>query len=129
MIGLVVDNPKRDLDGLVLLSRQLAARGISSALVPMYQQGIEIPLLDVNAVVLNYARPNNRALIESYKAMGLSVFVLDTEGGVLSSAGLDSPDNWARRFQESGARAIRRRLFFLGRGSGAGIPARPRAPG
>src|SRR5207249_797028 len=39
--GLIVDNPKRDPDGLVLLSRQLAIRGTSSALVPMYQQGIE----------------------------------------------------------------------------------------
>lgn len=114
MIGLVVDNPKRDLNGLVLVSYELAARGVSSALVPMYQQGVEVPLLGLNAVVLNYARPNNRPLIESYKRLGLSVFILDTEGGILSAAGLDSPSNWARVFRESGIASYIDGYFFWG---------------
>src|SRR5438552_18806533 len=116
MIGLIVDNPKRDLDGLVLVSRELAIRGTSSALVPMYQQGVEITLLGLNAVVINYARPNNRALIEGYKAMGLSVFVLDTEGGVLSRSGSDYPATWAPRFRESELGPLIDGYFFWGSG-------------
>ena len=38
-VCLIVDNPLRDLEGLVLLGRQLAAKGATVTLVPMYEQG------------------------------------------------------------------------------------------
>ena len=81
-IGLIVDNPARDLEGLVLVARELARRGHKAYLVPMYSQGFEVPALGLNAVVLNYARKANTRLIQSYHSAGIFVSVLDTEGGV-----------------------------------------------
>lgn len=101
-IALIVDNPRRDLCGLVLLAYQFAKRGVTVFLVPMYQQGYDLPLLAPDLVVLNYARESNRGLLESYRDMGVRVAVLDTEGGVLSESGFDSPDNWAASFRDSG---------------------------
>jgi surface carbohydrate biosynthesis protein len=100
-IAIIVDNPRRDLRGLVLLAYQFAKRGVTVFLVPMYQQGYDLPLLAPDLVILNYARESNRGLIESYRNMGVRVAVLDTEGGVLSESGFDSPDNWATNFRDS----------------------------
>ena len=101
-IALIVDNPRRDLRGLVLLAYQLAKRGAEIFVVPMYQQGYDLPLLAPDLVVLNYARESNRGLLESYRDLGIRVAVLDTEGGVLSESGFDSPSNWAASFRSSG---------------------------
>jgi surface carbohydrate biosynthesis protein len=79
-ICLVVDNPLRDLEGLVLLARQLATRGARATLVPMYEQGFDVPALRPDLVLVNYTRPNNADLIKSYKRAGILVGVLDTEG-------------------------------------------------
>jgi surface carbohydrate biosynthesis protein len=100
-IALIVDNPRRDLRGLVLLAYQLARRGAEVFLVPMYQQGYDLPLLAPDLVVLNYARESNRGLMESYRDLRIRVAVLDTEGGVLSESGFDSPNNWAASFRNS----------------------------
>src|SRR6516162_3041047 len=88
-IGLVVDHPRRDLDGLVLLALALLARGARPVLVPMYQQGLEQALLRLDAIVVNYYRPNNAQILRRWRAEHLATFVLDTEGGVLSEAGHD----------------------------------------
>src|SRR6202012_5957351 len=79
-VCLVVDNPLRDLEGLVLLGRELARRGATATLVPMYEQGFDVPALRPDLVLLNYTRPNNADLIKSYKRAGILVGVLDTEG-------------------------------------------------
>jgi surface carbohydrate biosynthesis protein len=79
-VCLIVDNPLRDLEGLVLLGRQLAIRGASVTLVPMYEQGFDVPALRPDLVLVNYTRPNNADLIKSYKRAGILVGVLDTEG-------------------------------------------------
>lgn len=79
-VCLIVDNPLRDLEGLVLLGRQLAARGVKVTLVPMYEQGFDVPALQPDLVLLNYTRPNNADLIKHYKRAGILVGVLDTEG-------------------------------------------------
>jgi len=42
-IGLVVDHPKRDLAGSVLLAYQLARRSASVVIVPMYEQAVDVP--------------------------------------------------------------------------------------
>lgn len=81
-IGLIVDNPKRDLPGLVLLARELARLGFPTFLIPMYLQGFEVPALALDVVVVNYARKANTQFIQSYAAAGIAVCVLDTEGGV-----------------------------------------------
>ena len=94
-IGLVVDHPRRDLEGLVLLARALLARAQAPVLVPMYQQAVDQALLDLDAIVVNYYRPNNAASLRRWRSAGLVTFVLDTEGGVLSEAGHDSPEAFA----------------------------------
>jgi hypothetical protein len=57
-VCLIVDNPLRDLEGLVLLGRQLAIRGAKVTLVPMYEQGFDVPAL---LVLMNYPRPRKES--------------------------------------------------------------------
>lgn len=84
-IALVVDNPLRDLPGLVLLAARLAGRGHEVTLVPMNLQHWELFSLAPDYVVANYCRPTNESLLRRLQACGIGVAVLDTEGGVLSS--------------------------------------------
>lgn len=96
-VCLIVDNPLRDLEGLVLLGRQLAARGAIATLVPMYEQGFDVPALRPDLVLVNYTRPNNADLIKSYKRAGILVGVLDTEG-----IGGKNPDQFAEMVKSVG---------------------------
>jgi surface carbohydrate biosynthesis protein len=96
-VCLIVDNPLRDLEGLVLLGRQLAARGATVTLVPMYEQGFDVPALRPDLVLVNYTRPNNADLIKAYKRAGILVGVLDTEG-----IGGKNPDQFAEMVKSVG---------------------------
>lgn len=98
-VGLVVDNPKRDLLGAVLVTHELLKLDVEPYIVPMYEQGYDVPLIAPDVVLVNYARLTNRELLRGYKALGAEVVVMDTEGGVLSESGSDSPENWARLFK------------------------------
>lgn len=89
-VGLVVDHPKRDLGGAVRIAYALACRGAETCLIPLYDQGVDVPLLDLDVLVVNYARPINLDLVSGYVRQGIPVFVLDTEGGVLSQEGANS---------------------------------------
>lgn len=113
-IALILDHPKRDLDGLVLVALHLLQRGASVLLTPMYEQGYDLPLLAPRAVLVNYARRNNKELLHTYKDLGIRVAILDTEGGVLSEDGADSPRRWARAFYEDGFPRVVDRYFFWG---------------
>jgi surface carbohydrate biosynthesis protein len=84
-VALVVDNPIRDLPGLVLVARHLAERGATALLVPMNLQQWELFALAPNYVLLNYFRKNNEGLIKRLLNVGMGIGVLDTEGGVMSS--------------------------------------------
>lgn len=84
-VCLVIDNPLRDLEGIVLVSRHLARRGVETYLVPMYDQGTAVLGLEPDAVVVNYARATNCALLQTYAGAGIMVSVLDTEGGIVDS--------------------------------------------
>ena len=81
-VVLVVDNPVRDLPGLVLLAMELAKQGARAFLVPMKLQIPEIYLCSPDYVLLPYARVNNEALIEDLVSRGVKVGVLETEGGL-----------------------------------------------
>jgi surface carbohydrate biosynthesis protein len=96
-VCLIVDNPLRDLEGLVLLGRQLATQGAKVTLVPMYEQGFDVPALGPDLVLVNYTRPNNADLIKSYKRGGILVGVLDTEG-----IGGKNPDQFAQMVKSAG---------------------------
>lgn len=113
-MGIIVDNPVRDLPGAVLLCRELAFRGAESVLVPLYQQGTDVPLLELDALVLNYARLNNLGVMRTYRELGISLFVLDTEGGVLSKNGADSPETWAQSVKSNGINELLDGYFFWG---------------
>lgn len=113
-IGLIVDHPKRDLDGAVLLAYQLAKRGAVAVIIPMYTQAVDIPLLGLDALVSNYCRPANLALLSAYARAGTAVFVLDTEGGVLADKGGNSPPAMAQAFVDNGFGAVVSGYFFWG---------------
>lgn len=95
-IGLIVDNPQRDLHGLALVAWYLILDGHLVYLVPMYTQAADVALLNLDRVLVNYVRRNNLHLLKAYKAMGVGVYVLDTEGGLLSKQGPRSPESWAK---------------------------------
>ncbi|MBL0350885.1 MAG: hypothetical protein IPP68_11010 [Elusimicrobia bacterium] len=85
-VCLIVDNPLRDLDGLVLLADRLARRGFDAVLVPMYAQGFDVIPLRPALVLANYVRPNNFDLLRLYRNAGVRIGVLDTEGAGGKSA-------------------------------------------
>jgi surface carbohydrate biosynthesis protein len=113
-IGLIVDHPKRDLGGISLLAYQLAHRGVRVSIIPLYEQAVDVPLLGLDALVVNFARPANRDLVENYAAGGTRVYVLDTEGGVLAETGGNSPAALARYVRESGYGKLLAGYFFWG---------------
>lgn len=113
-VGIIVDNPIRDLPGCVLVARELARQGVEPVLVPLYQQGTDVPLLGLDAVLINYARLNNLPLMRTYRDLGIGLFVLDTEGGVLSEDGADSPEHWARSARQNRLHELIDGYFFWG---------------
>jgi surface carbohydrate biosynthesis protein len=113
-IGWVVDHPKRDLAGSVLAAYQLALRGASVVIVPMYEQGVDVPRLGLDALVANYARDANLDLMRSFSEAGLALYVLDTEGGVLAEKGGNSPPAMAAHIRNSGYADILSGYFFWG---------------
>lgn len=92
-IGIILDNPKREIDGVLLLVYQLARRGHDVYIIPMYQQGHDVPLLELDGIIVNYARLNNKSFLRACKDLGISVFVLDSEGGVIAEKEMPTPSN------------------------------------
>ena len=113
-IGWVVDHPKRDLAGSVLAAYQLASRGASVALIPMYEQGVDVPRLGLNALVANYARAANLDLMRAFAKAGLALYVLDTEGGILADKGGNSPPALAAQIRDMGYSTILSGYFLWG---------------
>jgi surface carbohydrate biosynthesis protein len=113
-IGFIVDHPKRDLPSGVMIAHALAKRGVETVLVPLYEQAVDVPLLRLDALIINYARPANLDLVRGYHSMGLPVWVLDTEGGVLADDGANSPDRMAAYVRDSGYLPLLAGYFFWG---------------
>jgi surface carbohydrate biosynthesis protein len=113
-VGLVVDHPLRDLPGMVLLALELAQRGIETALIPLYEQGVDVPLMALDSVVLNFARQVNEPLAQKYALLGIPVFVMDTEGGILSDKGRVAPRSIAAFVRDSAFAKVLSGYFFWG---------------
>jgi len=113
-VALIVDNPKRDLRGIVLTAYHLACAGCRTAVVPMYAQGHDIPLLAPDTVLLNYIRQSNEELVRCYRELGIRVAVMDTEGGILSRKGLREPNAWASSLRDTGLAILVDEYFFWG---------------
>lgn len=97
-----------------MLAHGLAKRGVRATLIPLYDQAVDIPLVDLDALIVNYARPANFALVQGYVDMGLPVFVLDTEGGVLAEDGANAPDQLAAYIRQSGYAELLSGYLFWG---------------
>lgn len=81
-VCLIVDNPLRDLDGLVLVGWHLALKNVEVFLVSMSSM-YEVYFLKPDLVLLNYVRKANKKFIKRCEQLGIKVGVLDTEGGIL----------------------------------------------
>ena len=110
-VCLIVDNPLRDLDGLLLVAWQLSQRGVESYLVPMYDQGFDVAAIAPDLVVANYLRSNNADLLTAYKRRGARIAILDTEG----QAG-KTPEAFAALVAAGGGGDLPDRYFAWGQG-------------
>lgn len=112
--GFVVDHPKRDLPSAVSFARALVERGCDAYLIPLYDQAVDVPLLPLDGIVVNFARPANLDLVRGYRDAGLPVYVLDTEGGNQTEAGTNTPERLAELLQERGFSERLSGYFFWG---------------
>jgi surface carbohydrate biosynthesis protein len=85
IVCIIVDNPSRDLDGLVLLARHLVCSNLDVYLVPMYYQNLEVPAIFPDLILVNFLRKENISLVKAYAHAGIKVVVMDTEGGIWES--------------------------------------------
>jgi surface carbohydrate biosynthesis protein len=85
-IALIVDNPYRDLPGMVLLARALCLRGATCFLVPFNQRELEVWPLAPDYLLMNHLRLVTEDLARRAIDADIKVGVLDTEAGVLTSA-------------------------------------------
>ena len=113
-IGLILDNPKRDLGGILLLAYQIMKQGHLVFIIPMYEQGYDIPVLKLDLLVVNYARKNNIEILRTYKNLGIFIAVMDTEGGVLPETGNFSPEFLAKLFSKNRGGSFVDHYFFWG---------------
>lgn len=97
-----------------MLAHALARRGHRASIIPLYEQAVDVPLLGLDALIVNYARPANFPLVQGYVDMGLPVFVLDTEGGVLAEDGANAPDQLASYIRQSGYADLLAGYLFWG---------------
>ena len=55
-VAIIIDNPLRDLEGLVLLAASLATKHIEVYLIGMYDQDFDVIANNIDLVVFNYLR-------------------------------------------------------------------------
>jgi surface carbohydrate biosynthesis protein len=84
-IALIVDNPYRDLPGLVLLAARLCQSGARCYLVPFNLARLEVSALAPDFVLLTSLRKPGQSLASQLLEAGIRVGVLDSEGGVMPS--------------------------------------------
>ncbi len=117
-LALLVDNPNRDLPGLVLTAWELARRGACCLLVPMNLRQDELWALAPDLVLLNHCKTIYRDLLQGLYRAGIAVAVLDSEGGVFSALPGDSPGPEIPALEEYGLSLLpdaelRRRLALF----------------
>ena len=113
-IGLILDNPKRDLGGILLLAYQLMKQDHIVFIIPLYDQGYDIPVLNLDLLIVNYVRTNNIEALRTYKDLGVFIAVMDTEGGVLPEVGNFSPEFLAKLFSRNNGNTFIDHYFFWG---------------
>lgn len=86
-IALVVDNPYRDLPGMVLVAGRLCELGAICYLVPMNLEWLETTALAPDFALLTNLRGPKQAFARGLMDAGIGVGVLDSEGGVFPDLG------------------------------------------
>lgn len=84
-IGIIIDNKKRDLAPLINLTIELLKKDNIVYLIPLNLATTEIKFLNINHLVINYARAYLDSTIDYARKYGATISVLDTEGSVESS--------------------------------------------
>lgn len=86
-VVLIVDNPIRDLEGMVLIAHSLALGGAEVFLISMNEiylnNARDIWQICPDFILVNYIRNNNKIYIERFINANIKIGLLDTEGGVL----------------------------------------------
>lgn len=100
-VGIIVDHPKRDLDGALMLSFALTQKDHIAFIIPNYEQATDVPLLGLDIIVVNFARPANLELVRSYVKQNIKVVVMDTEAGVMAEQGANSPQQLSQYIKGS----------------------------
>ncbi|MBW1856432.1 MAG: hypothetical protein JRJ00_17540, partial [Deltaproteobacteria bacterium] len=83
-IALLVDNPYRDLPGLVLVAWRLCQNGATCYLVPVNLRNNEVWSLAPDFILLNHFRTIYEDFVKNLMEAGILVGILDTEGSVFS---------------------------------------------
>ena len=84
-IALIVDNPYRDLPGIVLVATRLCQKGATCYLVPLNLASLELGALAPDFVLLTSLRKPTHWFALQLLDAGMRLGVLDAEGGVLPS--------------------------------------------
>ncbi len=84
-LALILDNPYRDLPGLVLVAQRLTRLGHTVYLVPFNLMPTEIAALAPDFVVLPHLKKTVERAVWQILNTGAGVGVLDTEGGTYKS--------------------------------------------
>jgi len=87
-IGLVIDNPRRDLRGMLLLGYKFLKHKQEVYLIPNYHL-FESFLLNLDWIILHNCRDMQNKYIRLYNRMGIKIGVLDTEGAQLGPKNKD----------------------------------------
>jgi len=82
-ICIVVDHPDRDLNGYIYLITKLKLSKVTYYLVPYYNFR-EIYVIRPDIVILNHSRWIFSNFIKILKKLNTSLFILDTEGGMIT---------------------------------------------
>lgn len=83
-VGIIIDNPRRDLLPIVEVANILAKRKFKVDLVPMYFCKAYLLGERPNLLVFNYARKTNANLIKMAQLLNVKTAILDTEGAVFT---------------------------------------------
>lgn len=99
-VALIVDHPRRDLPGLVLVARELCRRGVICHLVPLNRQGVELFSLAPDFVLLNFVRGGTEGLARRLIEAGIEYGLGDTEGAFVSGRHTDEGKGFANLFDD-----------------------------
>jgi surface carbohydrate biosynthesis protein len=86
-ICILVDHPSRDLRSILLLAYELIKKNYLVYLIEMYKKN-EIYLICPDILILQTATDVHKKILEECKANGISVCILDSEGGYDARGGL-----------------------------------------